>query len=129
MFAASHRPGSIFSGICYLIKNDILDKMIKMANDCDIHETSAPEDMTIGCLATICSMPNSIYIMPEWNPNKKEDDGLCTAWNYDCDLKYIEEYYKLFFIVTFGNWFTVKGNTKACRNKPMELFLDQILNI
>ena len=70
MFAASHRPGSIFSGICYLIKNDILDKMIKMANDCDIHETSAPEDMTIGCLATICSMPNSIYIMPEWNPNK-----------------------------------------------------------
>lgn len=42
-----------------------------MANDCDIHETSAPEDMTIGCLATICSMPNSIYIMPEWNPNKK----------------------------------------------------------
>lgn len=129
MFAASHRPGSIFSGICYLIKNDILDKMIKMANDCDIHETSAPEDMTIGCLATICSMPNSIYIMPEWNPNKKEDDGLCTAWNYDCDLKYIEEYYKLFFIVTFGNWFTVKGNTKACRNKPMELFLNQILNI
>ena len=96
MFAASHRPGSIFSGICYLIKNDILDKMIKMANDCDIHETSAPEDMTIGCLATICSMPNSIYIMPEWNPNKKEDDGLCTAWNYDCDLKYIEKYLGLY---------------------------------
>ena len=53
--------------------------------------------------------------MPEWNPNKKEDDGLCTAWNYDCDLKYIEEYYKLFFIVTFVNLISLFIFTKPVK--------------
>lgn len=125
-YMASNRPQGVFSGICYCIKNNILDKCLKNMKAVDIDLTIAPEDVAIGCIAVLSGFPKSNYIIPGWNDVTKT--GESCGWLYkNANRKEIfAKYYELFTICTVGNWFLTEGLKREDRNIVMEGLFSQI---
>lgn len=125
-YMATKRPQGLFSGICYCIKNHILDKCLKNMKAVDIDSTVAPEDVAIGCIAVLSGFPGINYIIPCWNDITKT--GISCGWLYKNENKkeIFAKYYELFTICSVGNWFLTEGLKREDRNIVMKGLFSQI---
>lgn len=122
-YMGSHRPGGIFSGLVYCIKNHILEKQLEILKMVDFPMNRGPEDVCLGLIASLLSMPEQPKIIRDWNP---VTGGNATAWNYENEVNEMvaKVYFKNFDIITMGNWFLYKNLTKHDRIKPMQLIMN-----
>lgn len=127
-YMAPNRPNGIFSGVCYCIKNELLDSMLNNLNLITIDENRAPEDVVIGCLATLTAMPYHCYTIPAYDDTTK--NGYSAAWNYKCENhpEIFKQYFNMFSICTVGNYFLDEKLTKKDRIEPMKGIFSILLN-
>lgn len=116
---ASLRHGSLFSGICYSLKTDFLDRLIRRLEPLPLPET-AGEDVVIGALTSMYAYPHGyIYHLPQ---SRENQTSRWTAYNYAEPVS-PGKYARLFDVVTFGNNF-VYGLPPESRIAPMRAVLD-----
>lgn len=123
-YMASTRPGCHFSGICYCIKTELLEGGKRALDNLYIPLDKGPEDYIIGLAMSCASLPRlSEMITVYAGANNVKTSAV--GWNYAMDdlVNGSEMYYKMFEIVTYGNWFIHPGLTRLDRCKPMEKML------
>ena len=128
-YIASTRPGCTFSGICYALDNSILHSTKRILNCTDIPDDRGPEDLMIGCCATLAGAPGCSLLYEPWS-NKECKNATSAAWDYSTEAtgEVADVFARLFDIITLGNWFIYKDTTKFSRIKPGELLADRVEN-
>lgn len=126
-YIAPTRPGCHFSGICYCIKTHILKAGREMLNNFKIPTERGPEDYIIGLAMSAASIPKLSEMISVWHQGEPRAEAC--GWNFMNNpptAESVEMYYKMFDIVTYGNWFMHKneGLTLESRVLPMQMMLD-----